>query len=67
MQGFETNHTINLTITTAGASGLRYIQNLGPGDIVVGPGFDASDFSAAATTVGGILATGLKVRLRCVE
>lgn len=30
-----------------------------PGNIVVGPGFNVSDFSAAATSIGGVLVQGL--------
>ncbi|KAG2440060.1 hypothetical protein HXX76_004174 [Chlamydomonas incerta] len=58
-QGYVTRHVIDLTITTANASSLRYVQNFGPGNIVVGPGFNVSDFSAAATSIGGVLVQGL--------
>ncbi len=34
-QGYETNRTINLTVTTASPSSLRYVQNFGAGDVVV--------------------------------
>ncbi|PNW84538.1 hypothetical protein CHLRE_03g146807v5 [Chlamydomonas reinhardtii] len=58
-QGYVTRHVINLTINTANTSSLRFVQNFGPGNIVVGPGFNVSDFSAAATSIGGVLVQGL--------
>ncbi|KXZ46788.1 hypothetical protein GPECTOR_40g522 [Gonium pectorale] len=58
-QGYVTNRIINLTIITAAKTSLRYVQNFGPGNIVVGPGFSPEDFSVAATTIGGVLVTGL--------
>ncbi|KAG2491469.1 hypothetical protein HYH03_010254 [Edaphochlamys debaryana] len=61
-KGYESTRVINLTITAANTSSLRYVQNFGPGNVVVGPGFNVSDFNAAATSIGGVLATGLTAR-----
>jgi hypothetical protein len=34
----------------------RFIQNFGVGDIVVGPGLNASDLHVSATSLGGVYA-----------
>ncbi|KAL6760350.1 hypothetical protein V8C86DRAFT_2557876 [Haematococcus lacustris] len=57
--GFETNNRIKCTITPGNSSGLSGVHNSGTGNLVMGPGFRAKNFTIASTAVGNTFVFGL--------
>ncbi|KAL6760328.1 hypothetical protein V8C86DRAFT_2557342 [Haematococcus lacustris] len=56
---FETNNGIKCTITLGNSSSLSGVHNSGTGNLIVGPGFRAKNFTVASTAVGNTFVFGL--------
>eukprot|EP00201_Polytomella_parva_P021681 CAMPEP_0175047284 /NCGR_PEP_ID=MMETSP0052_2-20121109/5504_1 /TAXON_ID=51329 ORGANISM="Polytomella parva, Strain SAG 63-3" /NCGR_SAMPLE_ID=MMETSP0052_2 /ASSEMBLY_ACC=CAM_ASM_000194 /LENGTH=481 /DNA_ID=CAMNT_0016311131 /DNA_START=477 /DNA_END=1922 /DNA_ORIENTATION=- len=57
--GFKSDYPINLTIIATDPSTLKFVQNFGSGNVVVGPGFNLHGIQIASTAVGGVYVYGL--------
>ncbi|MEW5306594.1 MAG: hypothetical protein WDW36_009048 [Sanguina aurantia] len=59
LHGFKTKQAIKLTITPATSSAIQFLENDGPGDLILAPGLQVPKLAVVVTGIGNLLAYGL--------